>query len=349
MDNKKISTSLGTILIIIFAATALAFVLVYENNRRANEVKNDSVKVVENNKKIENNNEEIQKPLDTSNWKICRDDKNRYEFKYPANWNIHVPVNRVIINCYNQTSLILASELPEESKQKVSFSMIKNTLSREDFISQNKAEIIIEKELEIGGNPALIYTKDMPIGKTKFIEIFKDGTSYALTATQLPSEAIFDALVSNFKLLDDTEKSVSTSNWKVCRNEKNGYAFKYPDTWRLGAPVNRDIYDCNKQIEKESLVMWSNIPGKTEKGSFSIISNATSREEFISQNKSEITIKKELEINGSLALIYTKNSPRGEIKFVSIFKDGTIYGLTASELSSDAIFDALVSNFKLLD
>ncbi|EKE11407.1 MAG: hypothetical protein ACD_15C00084G0008 [uncultured bacterium] len=50
MDNKKISTSLGTVLIIIFAATALAFVLMYENKRRANEVQSDSVKVVENNK-----------------------------------------------------------------------------------------------------------------------------------------------------------------------------------------------------------------------------------------------------------------------------------------------------------
>ncbi|EKE11840.1 MAG: hypothetical protein ACD_15C00016G0015 [uncultured bacterium] len=95
MDNKKISTSLGTVLIIIFSATALAFVLMYENKRRANEVKSDSMKVVENNK-MEN------KKIDISNrWALVSHEnfwnnpslfahKNynfpNIEFSYPENW-----------------------------------------------------------------------------------------------------------------------------------------------------------------------------------------------------------------------------------------------------------------------
>lgn len=43
MDNKNIPTWLGAAIIIIFAATALAFVLISENNHRAREVKNNAI------------------------------------------------------------------------------------------------------------------------------------------------------------------------------------------------------------------------------------------------------------------------------------------------------------------
>jgi hypothetical protein len=155
--------------------------------------------------------------------------------------------------------------------------------------------------------------------------------------------------LGNKEEVKQENEKINTSDWKICRNEKNGYEFKYPRTWRLGAPVNRDINDCNDQIGKESLAMWSSIPGEMEKATFSINSNDSSREDFISQNKAEINIVKELEIDENPALIYTKNGPRGEINFIVIFKNGASYGLTASELSSDATFDALVVNFKLLN
>ncbi|EKE11222.1 MAG: hypothetical protein ACD_15C00114G0001 [uncultured bacterium] len=76
MDNKKISTILGTVLIIIFAATALAFVLVYENKQSKSEINNNVAVISENlqpeeNKKNETENkqspEEVQKELQTLN------------------------------------------------------------------------------------------------------------------------------------------------------------------------------------------------------------------------------------------------------------------------------------------
>ena len=48
MDNKKISTILGTVLIIIFAATALAFVLVCDKNKRESEAQNQNNVVLNN-------------------------------------------------------------------------------------------------------------------------------------------------------------------------------------------------------------------------------------------------------------------------------------------------------------
>jgi|GEM_PF-3448057 hypothetical protein len=145
------------------------------------------------------------------------------------------------------------------------------------------------------------------------------------------------------------KEEIDTSDWKTCRNEKNGYEFKYPDTWRLGAPVNRDIDDCNDQIEKENLYLWSNVPGEIQKATFSINANFSSLEEFISQNKSEVTIEKELKINNNKAIVYTKNDSRGKVYLVKIFKDSTSYTITATQLPSKAIFDALVANFKLLN
>ncbi|EKE11282.1 MAG: hypothetical protein ACD_15C00111G0011 [uncultured bacterium] len=118
MDNKKIPTILGTVLIIIFSATALAFVLVYENKRRANEVKSYSVKVVENNqpeskteiKSAEQASEEAKTsfeedlksypPMDpkeatrltnlTKDWKTFKDEEKGYEFKYPSDYSVQI-------------------------------------------------------------------------------------------------------------------------------------------------------------------------------------------------------------------------------------------------------------------
>jgi len=219
MINKKISTIAGS-LIILAIVVVLGFSFLGSNKKEETKIQNNVVldnsdlgnkEVVKQekektsgdtlSKESETTNKKEEK-IDTNDWKTCRDEKNGYEFKYPNNWNIHIPVSRVITDCYNQTSLILASEIPEESRQRITFSVIKNASSRENFISQNKAEINIIKELDINGNPALIYAKNGPDGEIKFIKIFKNETSYAITVNQLPSDTIFNALVENFKLLN---------------------------------------------------------------------------------------------------------------------------------------------------
>ena len=81
MDNKKISTILGTVLIIIFSATALAFVLVHENKQSKSEI-NNNVAVIS-----ENLHPEENKKIETEN-KNKQDDKNEFIYYRSANLGV---------------------------------------------------------------------------------------------------------------------------------------------------------------------------------------------------------------------------------------------------------------------
>jgi hypothetical protein len=107
IDNKKIPTWLGVVIIVIFAVTSLVFVMVWENTWREKDVENN-VALVSENKQQENEkenipNEDDKKLIDTSDWKVCKNEKANYEFKYPGEWLVIDRYLTVLNKCYNSS------------------------------------------------------------------------------------------------------------------------------------------------------------------------------------------------------------------------------------------------------
>lgn len=99
MDNKNIPTLVGTGIIIVFALTAGAFVLVYGNGKNQNlngsteQIKATSVSP---NNNSENKNLVVDEPIEK--WKIYKDEEYGFEFKHPSNYAVKKTNGNYLIN-----------------------------------------------------------------------------------------------------------------------------------------------------------------------------------------------------------------------------------------------------------
>jgi len=120
MINKKISTIAGS-LVIIAIATAIGFVFLSNKEKGAQNQNNVVLDNLElgNKEKVKQGEENVigdiqakkdeavseqENKIDTSYWKVCKNEKANYEFKYPSDWLI---VNRyltVFKNCSNASN-----------------------------------------------------------------------------------------------------------------------------------------------------------------------------------------------------------------------------------------------------
>lgn len=117
-----------------------------------------------------------------------------------------------------------------------------NGLNVYDFAEKNTKDFIINKKenIEIGGVPGVVvdyrFGGANRFGKVAFVE--KNNIVYILNFTAgafccSSGESIyelefFDDVISTFHFIDEGEVEDETADWKVYRNEKNGFEFKYP-------------------------------------------------------------------------------------------------------------------------
>ncbi|MFA5994319.1 MAG: hypothetical protein WC823_05160 [Parcubacteria group bacterium] len=110
IDNKKIPTWLGVVIIVIFSATAVAFVLVYEKNSKTSGIKNDVAMTqestpAEKKKEQSNENEDI----------YYKSDNLGVEFSYKS---LRVgKINSFIQEKNNEIKLMVAQEDTERNKE----------------------------------------------------------------------------------------------------------------------------------------------------------------------------------------------------------------------------------------
>ncbi|EKE11421.1 MAG: hypothetical protein ACD_15C00082G0001 [uncultured bacterium] len=100
MDNKKISTKLGVAIIIIFAITVIAFVLVCDKNRETVEIKNNPMGIVKNKEpekstidksleEVKNNQEQMNQMAQQNNKEnIYTNQKYNFQITVPSDWKI---------------------------------------------------------------------------------------------------------------------------------------------------------------------------------------------------------------------------------------------------------------------
>jgi hypothetical protein len=89
MNNKKIPTSAGTIVLIIIALTVFGAVRKWEKMQESRETKIPKVSVGQ---KVVGNNQKQNNEIDVSNgsnWKTYRDNNFGYEIKYPIGYIVH--------------------------------------------------------------------------------------------------------------------------------------------------------------------------------------------------------------------------------------------------------------------
>jgi len=92
MENKKISTGLGTIILVIILITTLVFVWQYENKRSKNVMQiqtNADLKYKLPQQLDSTVLQEVgrrETNISTANWKFYKNDKYGYSVKYPSEW-----------------------------------------------------------------------------------------------------------------------------------------------------------------------------------------------------------------------------------------------------------------------
>jgi hypothetical protein len=202
MKNQKVSTGLGTIVLVIIAVTVGVFVWKVEKNQ--SDVQQPQNVVIESKPDKNTQGEVYKKPIDTSDWKVCKSEKYNYEFKYPSDWSINIPVNRTITDCNDQTSFILTPNIqtPDNNLNRVSFYIKKESETYDEFIATKKSEFTIDREFLINNRKAVITNRKGPRGLIRSLTIFDNGISYGLGTELQTSDDLFNTFVSTFNILD---------------------------------------------------------------------------------------------------------------------------------------------------
>lgn len=93
MDNKKIPTSTGAIILVIITITAGVFVWVYEKEQNwdftTTQFSSIPKKIVKDDKPAKNTHTDIVITEPIEQWRTCRNEKLGYEVKYPNSWKTY--------------------------------------------------------------------------------------------------------------------------------------------------------------------------------------------------------------------------------------------------------------------
>jgi hypothetical protein len=216
-ENKKqqqVSTLLGTIIIVIFSITVGVFVWKVEKGQPDMQQPQNVVLGPKQNK---DKQDEVtkEKPIDTSDWKVCRSEKYNYEFKYPSDWDFQVPGNRVVKDCSNEDSIFVSPMGGGLGGiQHVVFGLTNDAdvsnesnpiASLDDFLDKNpqilEDNFEIEKEILIQDEKALITkVKNKSILSDNGLIVFHKGYIYSFDANDVTKRE-FEVIIETFKFI----------------------------------------------------------------------------------------------------------------------------------------------------
>ena len=172
---------------------------------------------------------------DMSNWKIYRNDKLGFMFKYPELFKIeNEDSNKVSFSgIFEPGHQIIPSQLIVNFKDAVD---TQNTKSCDPAKFQENVNVNC-----IWGNVEVVNINGIEMRRFELNPGSQNrensSLSYIQTVNDPKIEFIYETvgggntfsqIISTFKFLDQTQTS-DISNWKTYINEKNGYSIKYPD------------------------------------------------------------------------------------------------------------------------
>jgi hypothetical protein len=207
MKDQKISTILGSIILIIIATTVTGFVLLCFKNYP---VKNDIIPTVIPQQLVQESGVIIDEPVE--NWTICKNIKAKYLMKYPSSWErgINGPygfeskkdcnIENVRFGKYKLGSGYEYYIDIESISMEGTEAVYKNSVSLEDFFSKRPG--IIENspiiEAFILDNEKAVYLEKSPNLR---VYVFHNHRIFEIFGKNI-SQKTFNDLLSTFKFLD---------------------------------------------------------------------------------------------------------------------------------------------------
>ncbi len=243
MNKKNI-----LILLIILVIAVAAGVLWYLN-------RNVGKPVVE-----EGNNQGTEK-IDTSNWKIYRNEEYEFEVKYPEWWyifdcasqyfaslrvyisdnqsdNCNTKGGRINIVMYNkdQINFYKNYDFYEDKEIKIDSKIIKQVNGYYE-VKGGEGESLPPKPMQKARLTFIPYNdKYITISYNELFEIEEGFDNFGFKIDK-DYNNIYDKLISSFEFLED--KEIDTSDWWTYQNEEFGFELKYPKNYTLEDVANK--------------------------------------------------------------------------------------------------------------
>src|SRR4030042_2172463 len=163
--------------------------------------------------RLNQKNNDLSVKIDISDWEICHDEKNGYEFKYPDyfNWRVwgHFPY-AALASCDEGLTSLFLSENDYDSK--ISFHIDITPLeqgnaygdiywgieSLDDYFYRSNTKLPILKESIIDGERVVWFNNQHGDYRVK---IFHNGSFFDFMATDIDS-LVFDRIISTIKFID---------------------------------------------------------------------------------------------------------------------------------------------------
>ncbi len=207
MKDQKVSTILGTIILIIFAATAAGFTLLCFKNYP---VKNDVTLIVIPRQSLQKSGVIVDEPV--GNWITCNNIKAKYQMKYPSDWerglrgphgfetkkdsnieNMNFGKHEIGSGFDYYIKIISFNTLDTEA-------VYKNSTSLEDFFSKMPGIIANSPIIEtfILDNEKAVYLEKSPNPR---VYVFHEHRIFELFGKNI-SQKTFDDFLSTFTFLD---------------------------------------------------------------------------------------------------------------------------------------------------
>ncbi len=213
MDNKKIPTRLGAVILVVIAITVGGFVWVYEKNQGsiATDIPTQAIqKKAQTAEKVHpgKTDEKVAIAEPVEQWKTCRNEKAGYEVKYPSAWvlGLRGPYGFEELKDCTSTWMFFTNKFTVSTAGDISVSIdaidmnqkgganFKKSNSLEEYLQQNKNLPPIEKESALFGEK-IVWLKD------NIVIFYHNNTIFNINFSGLDEKFTNDFL-STFKFLN---------------------------------------------------------------------------------------------------------------------------------------------------
>ncbi|MFA5961076.1 MAG: hypothetical protein WC848_00115 [Parcubacteria group bacterium] len=341
MDNKKIPTHLGTIVIVIIAITVGAFVWQYEKNMPDNATQSVMPAPVKKApvQSVVAQSEEVIPSNIPADWKNYKNDKQGIEFRYPSagivsedqgvgglksayGVCIHFSLGTILISILNspdcppiRTGIGIGTEIKDLPGESVVIDGKSYNIGTKEFMDSDGSE-----------------KKDSIEGEIVISDAMSVGYSYD------PKEAgKFRQIISTFKFTDQNDADdavVSSTDWQTYTDAQHGFEFKYP----AGFVVKKDEERSISILTKEQSVSRISSPAYV----------------YVSYDTDNGILPKGTKINfaGGVAMESITKSDSGDFSVayhISVVKNGFDYTISFMDKDKNSLTEndkRIISSFK---